>query len=57
MSDTLPDAHFGTADSSLPDWRKNKDAESPDDDEELVPTPPDVVEILGFDPAEEEDDG
>jgi len=45
------DVHF----ASLPDWRKEKDAEDPDDSQ--VQTPTDVSLILGFDPAELESDG
>lgn len=47
----LPDVRFGAADRSLPDWRNSKMIDIPDDDEELSETPPDVVEMLGFDPA------
>ena len=55
MSDILPDAHFGSADALLPkDWR---DIPDPDADDNLLPeTPPDVVKMLGFDPATEDDE-
>ena len=46
----LPDARFGNASAPPLDWRKVKD-DAPDDDEQLNPTPPDTVEMLGFDPA------
>jgi hypothetical protein len=53
MSD-FPDAHFGSADSKPADWRKTDD---PDPDDEQIETPPDVVKMLGFDPAKEPDAG
>lgn len=56
LDDTLPNAHFGTAEAPLPDWRKEKAPEPPDDDEVLDLTPPDVVGMLGFDPTDEEED-
>jgi hypothetical protein len=34
------------------DWRKYADLDPDPDDEELDKTPPDVVELLGFDPKE-----
>lgn len=44
----LPIIQFG--DAPLPtDWPED---DQPDDDEELAQTPPDVVEMLGFDPLE-----
>jgi hypothetical protein len=48
----FPDAHFGAVDAPLPDWRKIDD---PDPDDELIETPPDVIAMLGFDPAKEPD--
>jgi hypothetical protein len=47
----LPDVRFGSADTPLPDWRAHEDADDDPDDEEIE-TPDDVVEMLGFDPAE-----
>jgi hypothetical protein len=47
----IPTAHFGTAAKDAVDWRKETD-EDPDDTE-LAVTPPDVVKMLGFDPAKE----
>ena len=47
----IPTAHFGTAAKDVVDWRKETD-EDPDDTE-LAVTPPDVVKMLGFDPAKE----
>lgn len=52
MSDDLPDARWGTAETPLPDWRESDDDELPDDDEELEKTPVDIIELLGFDPKE-----
>lgn len=49
----LPDAHWGSAISPLPDWRRIK-IDAADDDEELEQTPPDVVAMLGFDPLEQD---
>ena len=48
----IPTAHFGTAAKDAVDWRKETN-EDPDDTE-LAVTPPDVVKMLGFDPAKEE---
>jgi hypothetical protein len=45
-----PDAHFGTADKPMVDWRLTDD---PDPDDEEIETPKDVVMMLGFDPAKE----
>lgn len=52
------DAHFGSAEADLPDWRADEAlaSETDPDDEELDETPPDVVEMLGFDPKEFSDD-
>ena len=47
----IPTAHFGTVAKDVVDWRKETD-EDPDDTE-LAVTPPDVVKMLGFDPAKE----
>lgn len=49
----LPDVHFGSADAKLPDWRREPDDDGADDDAEIR-TPDDVIEMLGFDPAEDE---
>jgi hypothetical protein len=49
----LPDVHFGTADGETIDWRKENDDDTPDDDAELDETPEDVIDLLGFDPANE----
>ena len=45
----LPEVRFGN-NASLPDWRAEKEVPDADDDE--IATPYDVVEMLGFDPAE-----
>ena len=50
----LPDAHFGSADAPRVDWRKAPDDDDPDDEE--IETPPDVIKMLGFDPAKEDSD-
>jgi hypothetical protein len=48
----LPDVHFGNASAKPLDWRDPKlEDKTPDDDAEVNPTPPDTVEMLGFDPA------
>lgn len=49
--DWLPDAHFGTATTPLPEVSAD-DGDDPDD-EELPETPPDVRLMLGFDPKDE----
>lgn len=36
------------------DWRKYLEDFEPDPDDEEIPTPLDVIEVLGFDPADEE---
>lgn len=45
----LPEAHFGSASEVRVDWRDAPDSDP--DDELIVPTPRDVVMMLGFDPA------
>jgi hypothetical protein len=53
----LPDAHWGTAEAPLPDWREGGEDDDVDpDDELLAETPPDVITMLGFDPRELEGD-
>jgi hypothetical protein len=47
----IPQAHFGTAEDKVVNWREIEDV-SLDDDEELDETPIDVVKMLGFDPKE-----
>ena len=47
----LPDIHFGSAAAWKINWRGEPDDDG--DDDELAETPPDVVAMLGFDPAEE----
>lgn len=53
MNKKFPDARFGTAETPLPKWRDEPDEDDPDDDDEIE-TPPDVIEMLGFDPAKYE---
>ena len=51
--DELPDAHWGSAEAELPDWRTVlADEDDADDDELLDETPPDVIAMLGFDPLD-----
>jgi hypothetical protein len=50
----LPDVHFGTPETPLPDWRK--EPEDDQDDDALIETPEDVIEMLGFDPLGEDQD-
>jgi hypothetical protein len=54
--DGLPDAHWGTATTPLPDWREDSTDDFDPDDEELPQTPPDVIAMLGFDPLDLDDD-
>ena len=51
MSEELPDVHIGEVSEEKVDWRKDV-KDSPDDDEQRE-TDPDVVAMLGFDPAKE----
>jgi 8-oxo-dGTP pyrophosphatase MutT (NUDIX family) len=55
-ADLLPDVHWGNADTPLPDWREDETEQVDPDDEELAETPPDVIDMLGFDPLDAEDD-
>ncbi len=49
----MPDVHFGDAEKPLPDWRDEEFADINDvDDDEEIETPDDVIDMLGFDPAE-----
>ncbi len=51
IAGSFPQAHFGSvgADANV-DWRKELTQDEPDDDEELLHTPPDVAGMLGFEP-------
>ena len=51
MPNWWPKAHFGTADAPLPEVVAEDDDFDPDDEE--IETPPDVIMMLGFDPAKE----
>ena len=51
MPALLPDVYYGEAGTAAPDWRGSSKDIGPDDDAELLETPPDVVELLGFDPT------
>lgn len=55
--DSDADVHFGAVGNDLPDWRGGPldDDEDPDD-EELDATPEDVIQVLGFDPLELDED-
>jgi uncharacterized protein len=53
VNNDLPDVHFGTAIARETNWRDQSDNDN-DDDEELAETTPDVVAMLGFDPAKED---
>jgi len=56
-SDTLPNVHWGDAEAPLPDWRDGASPEDPDPDDELLDeTPADVIEMLGFDPLDAEEE-
>jgi hypothetical protein len=51
----LPDVFFGPPEAGSLDWRDEVfDDDASDDDAELAETPEDVVELLGFDPLDEE---
>lgn len=52
----LPDVYFGSPEDAPIDWRKKTDGntELGADDEELMETPEDVIEMLGFDPLDVE---
>ena len=56
LRDELGDVHFGQAKDRPPNWRDVKDDDEDGGDEDK-PTPPEVVAMLGFDPADEPDDG
>lgn len=45
------DVHFGVINGATVDWRRETSEVDPDD--ELTSTPPDVIAMLGFDPAGE----
>ena len=52
--DWLPDAHFGSV-AEVPEAPPAPDDDEDPDDELLDETPPEVVMILGFDPALEDE--
>lgn len=54
LDPSLGSVDFGSVAQPLPDWRENDSvSQDYDPDDELMPeTPLDVVEILGFDPAD-----
>ena len=51
MTDKFPNVRFG--DKPPVDWR-DEDFDDIDPDDEQIETPEDVIELLGFDPAEDE---
>lgn len=55
--ETIPNIMIGEkeADEAI-DWRSLDDSEDTDNDEELEETPEDVIEGLGFDPKEIEEE-
>jgi hypothetical protein len=53
MTDKFPNARFG--DRPSVNWRDLPDIEDDDPDDEQIETPEDVVELLGFDPAEDDE--
>lgn len=54
----LPNITFGDSGDAAPDWRSDKALEDEvDPDDELLPeTPPDVIDMLGFDPRDVDED-
>ena len=54
MTDKFPNARFG--DRPLVNWRDLPEIEDDDPDDEQIETPKDVVEMLGFDPAEDDEE-
>ena len=57
MNDSpLPAAHFGPISDAKPDWRDNEASAIDPDDDEMSETPTDVIEMLGFDPLDYEDE-
>lgn len=50
----LPEARFGDASQEVDDLEWEEYDEEDPDDEELEQTPADVVEMLGFDPLDED---
>lgn len=51
--DIWPQIYIGKYSEEKIDWRTILADEPDDDDDELRPTSPDVIAILGFDPVEE----
>ena len=54
MSPLEMEAHIGSAEGEAPDWRDTELPDEPDDDEELAETPADVIDVLGFDPLDDD---
>ena len=48
------EAHVGASDGPSPNWRAADLPDEVDDDEELLETPADVVDALGFDPLDDD---
>lgn len=55
MSESIPEVHFGSVEDAPVDWRDADLDDAPDDDDELLVSPEDVVESLGFEPLLEEE--
>ncbi len=54
----LPAVHFGVVDENDVEGEiPEVDGADDDDDEDIEKTPQDVIDILGFDPLDVEDDG
>jgi hypothetical protein len=53
MTDKFPNARFG--DRPWVNWRDLPEIEDDDPDDEQIETPEDVIEMLGFDPAEDDE--
>lgn len=51
MKDDYPQVIVGSVETPLPDWRLMPEEEDPDD-EELPESPPEIVAMLGFNPAD-----
>jgi hypothetical protein len=53
VKEKWPQIYFGKYSEEKRDWRVVLADEPDDDDDELRPTSPDVIGMLGFDPVEE----
>jgi hypothetical protein len=55
MKNQLDNIYFGSLNKPLPNWRDSAGVDDDPDDEEIK-TPQDIIDALGFDPAEDEDE-